>query len=223
MADNTQSLRTANPPESYGGRPQQAIKDFEALYTQAGDPRTEKELANRGEMISAKFREKFPGLFDDVSFSEGDLKGWDRSARKLLGDKGNALDHQKVPDVVDLRRGRIVIENADQVKAVREILSDDKLRSELGIEYAHDRFANPSPTHYRDINMSVRLPNGHVAEIQISQRDMLAAAEFTHDPYEDADALRKRASIEGREPSESERYQRKVLTSYAQQAFVLDC
>lgn len=161
-------------------------------------------------------RQRFPGLFDTVEFSPGSLKKWDRSVVKLLGEEGNIADPTKGEEVVDLVRGRIVIDNADQVRAVREILSDEALRQELGIEYAKDRFAVPSATHYRDINMSIRLPNGHIAEVQINQRDMLAAAEFTHDPYEDADAMEKRTQIEGTQMTPDQRLEQTRLTTYAQ-------
>lgn len=215
MADHGQTGRVGNSPEAYGVWPKQAIKEFEALYTQAGEPQTKEYLTQAGDAIAAKLREKFPGLFDDTSFAQGNLKGNDRAVIKLLGSKGNALDAAKAEEIFDLRRGRIVIDNADQVRAIRMLLSDDKQRAELGIEHAHDRFANPSSTHYRDINMSVRLPNGHVAEIQINQRDMLAAGEFTHDAYEDADTRKKSAQIEWREPFVAERVERELLTNYA--------
>jgi hypothetical protein len=197
-------------------RPKQVVGNFEALYTQAGDPQSKEYLTQAGDAIAAKLRERFPGLFDDTSFSQGSLKSWDRSVIKLLGDKSAELDHSKTQELFDLRRGRFVIENADQVRAIRTILADDNLRSELGIEFALDRFANPSATHYRDINMRIRLPNGHIAEIQVNQRDMLAAAEFTHDAYEDADTIKRRAQVEREDLLDIDRSNRKLLTNYAQ-------
>lgn len=203
-------------PDSYGAKPKQPLKDFAALYEQAIDPATADALANSGQKITDTLRQRFPGLFDTVEFSQGPTKKWDRSVVKLLGEEGSLADPIKSDKVVDLVRGRVVIDSADQVRAVREILADDTLRRELGIEYAKDRFANPSATHYRDINMSIRLPNGHIAEIQINQRDMLAAAEFTHDPYEDADAMQKRTQIEGTLMTPNQRLEQIRLTNYAQ-------
>jgi len=216
VTDHERLARTGDPPDSYGAKPKQPVKEFAALYEQAAEPGTLDALTESGQTITGRLKERYPGLFDDVEFSQGPLKAWDRSVVKLLGDIGNIVDPAKGDKVVDLVRGRIIIDNAGQVRAIREILADDELRKELGIEYAKDRFAKPSDTHYRDINMSIRLPNGHIAEIQVNQRDMLAAAEFTHDPYEDADAIRKRAQIRGEKMTVNEARDQKRLKNYAQ-------
>lgn len=63
-----------------------------------------------------------------------------------------------------------MIDTPEQIRAIRETLSDPEKRAALGIVEIKDRFAVPSATHYRDINMTVRLENGHLAEIQINQR-----------------------------------------------------
>ncbi len=214
--DITPAQPAAPVPDSYGVKPAQSLEGFGEIIEQAGQ--SQGMLQDAGQNIADVLTQRYPGLFPDLEFSQGPLKQEDRAAVKLLGDSGNALDPAKAPEIVDLVRGRIVIDTADQVRAIREVLADPELRESLGIEYAKDRFAKPSDTHYRDINLSVRLPNGHVAEIQINQRDMMAAAEFTHDPYEDADAIRKRAQIEGRTVTPEELDEIERLQNFSQDA-----
>jgi N12 class adenine-specific DNA methylase len=48
-----------------------------------------------------------------------------------------------------------------------------------------DRWEDPLPSGYQDINISVRMANGHVAELQMMTRDMFRAKEeYLHSVYE---------------------------------------
>jgi hypothetical protein len=107
-----------------------------------------------------------------------------------------------------------VIDTPEQIHAIRETLADPEKRAALGTVEVKDRFAVPSGTHYRDINMTVRLENGHLAEVQINQRDLLAASEFTHDAYEEMSSIEKRAAFEGRPLTVSEDDNLRRLTNY---------
>jgi len=160
----------------------------------------------KGGEIAADMRKQFPELLGDAKFEVGPLKELDRAQEKLGEFRGN---HQNIVDIV---RGRIVVDTPDQIRAVREYLQAHA--KEMGIEVIKDRFAVPSETHYRDINIKVRLPNGHVAEIQINQRDLLASSEFTHDSYEDVQSLDREADAQGRDLTESEREKRAKLLDY---------
>lgn len=192
-------------------RPVQDTKDFTRLFEegQASPP----FLDESGKKIAEAMRDQFPDLLGDVEFTQGPVKTLERSAAKLSHESKPILDPGKAENIVDLARGRIVIDTPDQIRAIREFLKPENLKT-LGIEYVKDRFAKPSDTHYRDINLNVRLENGHIAEIQINQRDLLAASEFTHDSYEDIDAIKKRAALENRDLSKAEEIDVEKLKDY---------
>ncbi len=177
-----------------GDPPKQPINDFTALYEQA---HVSPPLLNQsGNDITTAMRQQFPDLLGDLEFSQGPVKSFDRAAAKLIDGSTGLLDPTKASGVTDLVRGRIIVETPEQIEAIRTFLTNNA--DELGITNVKDRFAKPSGTHYRDINLSVQLENGHIAEIQINQRDMLAASNYTHDAYEEIDAIEKRAELEGR-------------------------
>lgn len=175
------------PQQHLGDGPDRFMGVYEEGHSSVG------LMDQTGNNIAGTMKEKFPGLFDDVQFQQGPVKEIDRTAAKIL-DKNGDFDQSKAAGVTDIVRGRIVIDTPEQIMAIRQILADENSRKELGIVNVKDRFAVPSDTHYRDINLTVQLPNGHLAEIQINQRDMLAAADFTHDSYEDSAALNKKNS-----------------------------
>jgi len=167
-------------------------------------------LKDSGNRIAETLRRDFPGILGEATFDQGPVKTWDRTAAKLASDTQPGLDLSKAADITDIARGRIVIDTPEQIRSIREVLADPEKRAALGIVETKDRFAVPSATHYRDINMTVRLENGHLAEIQINQRDLLAASEFTHDAYEEMNTLDKRAVLENRSLTalENEQYAR---------------
>src|SRR5690606_6703765 len=66
-------------------------------------------------------------------------------------------------------------------------------------------------TGFRDINMKMRLPNGHVAEFRIEHRGLLEAAHHTHDPYEKVQDIERRASLENRPLTPDEMFDRQKL------------
>ena len=171
-------------------------------------------LKDSGNKIAETLRRDFPDILGEATFVQGPVKGWDRSAAKLASDTQPGLDLSKAADITDIARGRIVIDTPEQIRAIRETLADPEKRAALGIVEAKDRFAVPSGTHYRDINMTVRLENGHLAEIQINQRDLLAASEFTHDAYEEMSGIEKRAALEGRPLTVSEEESYRRLANY---------
>jgi len=149
-------------------------------------------------------RRLHPGLFDNIQFETGPLKTVDRATAKIIGDYDG--DHSQIRD---LARGRLVVDTPEQVDAIRNYLAQN--RAALGIEEMKDRFANPSGTNFRDINMSMRLPNGHVVELRIEQRGLLEAARLTHEPYERVQEIERQAKLEGRNLTDAERIERQRL------------
>lgn len=173
---------------------------FAELYKEA--ERSMPLLQAEGDKIVADLKTRYPGLFDDVKFEMGPLKTLERSQDKVNGDyKG---DHTQI---TDLARGRLVIDKPEQVETLRQYFKEQ--REGFKVEVLKDRFAKPSDTNFRDINMQVRLGNGHVVEMRVEQKDILEAAKKTHDPYEEVQKMDRAAEKEGRmlTPDEATRRQ----------------
>lgn len=175
---------------------------FDELYEEAKS--SVPVLDEVGKNMLADLQRANPSLLNDIEFESGPLKTLDRATAKIAGDY--AGDHSQISDLV---RGRIVVENADQVEALRNYLNENA--QALGIEKTKDRFAKPSNTGFRDINMKVRLPNGHVAELRIEHRGLLNAAKHTHEPYEKVQEIERRMKREGRYLTEEEALERRRL------------
>lgn len=195
-----------------GDPPTQPITDFTLLYEQANI--SPPLLDQTGDAITDGLRAQYPDLFNDVEFQQGPVKGFGRTASKLIDPDTGQIDPSRAANITDLVRGRIVVDTPEQIRAVQQFLTDNA--EELGIKNVKDRFAKPSGTHYRDMNLSVELENGHIAEIQINQRDMLAASEYTHDAYEELDAITKRASLENRPLTDVEAARQATLMDFVQ-------
>lgn len=192
-----------------GETPKQKQTDFSLLYEEAHA--SVPLLDETGTRITQAMKNFDPAL-SGVTFQQGPVKAFDRAAAKLIDEKTGKLDPAKASGVIDLVRGRIVVDTPEQVQTVRRFLAENA--EALGIKNIKDRFAKPSGTHYRDINLSVELENGHIAEIQINQKDMLAASEFTHDAYEEIDKINRNAAQQNRDLNPQEQARRAELLDF---------
>lgn len=175
---------------------------FNELYAQARE--SIPVVTGTGNTMIDDLRRQHPGLFDNIEFETGPLKTLERAQAKIEGDY--AGNHSRISD---LARGRIVVDSPEQIEAIRTYLAQNS--ESLGIEGMKDRFASPSDTHFRDINMKIRLPNGHVAELRVEHRGVLDAAKRTHEPYEQIQEIERRAEREGRMLTETEINERQAL------------
>ncbi len=170
-----------------------AIQDpnlsFNELYDQAREAMP--MLEQRGNDMLNELRQRHPGVFDSAYFEMGPLKEMDRAQAKVASDYGG-----KHENIADLARGRLVVDTPEQVEAVRAYMAEKG--NELGLEVYKDRFAKPSDTHFRDINTQTRLPNGHLAEMRVEQRDLMGAAKATHEPYAEVQRMEREAKNENR-------------------------
>jgi hypothetical protein len=78
----------------------------------------------------------------------------------------------------------------------------DQLRQDPGVQIVEfaDRIADPKPSGYRDLQMSVRLGNGHVAELRLHLKDIDDVADYEHALYEvrrDFETLSRKEGREG--------------------------
>ncbi len=175
---------------------------FEELYDEARQ--SVPELERLGGGMLDDLSSQFPDVFDSADFEMGPLKTIERAMEKIEGDYGG--DHSKISDLV---RGRIVVDSPEQVEAIRAYLAENA--EELGIEQMKDRFAKPSDTGFRDINMKLRLPGGHVAEFRVEHRGVMEAAKNTHEPYERVQEIERRATMENRPLNAEERLERQQI------------
>jgi len=99
----------------------------------------------------------------------------DRAKAKIAGYDGDA---SKLTDLVGVK---IQFDSlADVYNALNAVMADPDLR----IVSFDDRFANPQDSGYRDLQMNVRLPNGHVAELRLHLKHIDTVSAYEHALYE---------------------------------------
>ena len=102
------------------------------------------------------------------------LKGTDRAEQKA------AQDYDGKPDrLLDLLRGAVVVDSLEQVNAVRRYLD-----SHCDVVRKKDKFKTPLPHGHRDLTVNIRLPNGHIAELQVRLQEFHDIRHSTHGLYE---------------------------------------
>ncbi|ONF63056.1 hypothetical protein AVR91_0236310 [Amycolatopsis keratiniphila subsp. keratiniphila] len=99
----------------------------------------------------------------------------DRAKAKIAGYDGDA---SKLTDLVGVKIQFDTL--ADVYNALNAVMADPDLR----IVSFDDRFANPQDSGYRDLQMNVRLPNGHVAELRLHLRHIDTVSAYEHALYE---------------------------------------
>lgn len=105
-----------------------------------------------------------PGVKDDDR-AKAKIDGYDGDASKLTDLVGAKIQFDTVADVYN---------------ALAAVVADPSLQ----IVSFDDRFANPQDSGYRDLQMSVRLPNGHVAELRLHLRHIDTVSAYEHALYE---------------------------------------
>ena len=97
----------------------------------------------------------------------------------------------KRDEIKDLLRGTIVVSTLEDVQnamdAIGKVYKFDRIKNRLSIDLTDTKGktleGKPLPTGYQDVLTNVVLPDGTVAEIQISTPEMLAAKHLGHDIY----------------------------------------
>jgi hypothetical protein len=145
------------------------------------------------------------GLNSKEAVVEGPLKKLDRIFEKAIGKHDGHLD--EVPDVGRLR---ILIEKPEDIEALRrrfvarngEILEEHP-SNKITVTEFQDNFLHPSSTGRIAIHIAldVRIP-GQIDpvpyEIQVIHKDMVATEIFTHDNYQRACEIERKAKAECR-------------------------
>lgn len=145
-----------------------------------------------------------------VVIPPGGLKDRERAEEKIMVDYGGDASR-----ITDLARIALEYETLDQIYNALETVVDrtETLRFK-------DRFIKPTPGGYRDLLLNLKMPNGHIAELQITLRS-LNEARFSqgHKLYEEARGIQAKAMMDGREltPEESQRIE--MLTQESEQLY----
>lgn len=163
------------------GKPKvtQSTNDLDDLYRQAAaaDPvlqRTVRELAD--------------DLGGDALFPPG-LKGRERAIEKAMTKYGGNF-----AALTDLSRATLAFDRLEDVYAAVGLLEQRGLR----FVRLNDRFLRPIAEGYRDIITNVRLPNGHVAELQLHVKGIAKVKEQSHKLYERQRSIKALAKKENR-------------------------
>ena len=149
---------------------QRGVESWTDLYAQANEAQP---------MLEKMSKEWAAELGGEVQMRPG-LKKQERAQRKV--DAGDST----IDSLKDITASTIVFDSEDQVRAAL-----GKIKAEHPeVMRIKDRYARPGADGYADVLLNVRLPNGHIAELQLNTKAMLAAkAGLGHDIYEIKDAL----------------------------------
>jgi hypothetical protein len=104
-------------------------------------------------------------------------KGLTRATEKVMNDYGGDWSRLK-----DAARCTIAVDTIAQVQDVVAKLRADGM---IVAQPAKDRYTDgPTKVGYRDVNMIIRAPNGHLTEVQVNTKAMMTAKNIGHDDYE---------------------------------------
>ncbi len=92
----------------------------------------------------------------------------------------------------------------------------DSISLDFKVVRTKDRFLNPTGDGYRDILLNIRMPNGHVTELQLHMRQVLRAEERGHDFQNEARGLEANANKAGRDLTAAEKDQFSILRDQVQ-------
>jgi hypothetical protein len=106
------------------------------------------------------------------------LKGKERAREKVRNDYDGDCSNLK-----DLVRFTLEFENCKQM-----LIGLRRLRLLFTVVTLKNKYANPTPMGYRDLNLCLEVPisngNKHICEVQLNLTSMLRAKDQTHEQYE---------------------------------------
>ncbi|NEW57574.1 hypothetical protein GV794_18205 [Nocardia cyriacigeorgica] len=118
-----------------------------------------------------------------------------RAEDKIAGYQGNASR------LTDLVGAKIVFDSVADIYRAAGLLAHDE---RIEIVDFDDRFNEPVGSGYRDLQMKVRMPNGHIAELRLHLSHIDEVADYEHALYEGRRDLKALAESEGRDPTPNE-------------------
>lgn len=165
-------------------RTAQPVKSWDELVTKAteGLVQYKEALGKVADTLGLKTDAKPADLEGDAAAGGegylfvGSLKGEQRAKQKVESEYDG--DYSQLRDMV---RATIAVSSMDEIRAAVAAVEAAGLTL---AQKPNDRFANPTPEGYRDLNTVVKLPNGMVAELQYHLKPITAAKAEGHADYE---------------------------------------
>ncbi|WP_410667105.1 toxin glutamine deamidase domain-containing protein [Amycolatopsis sp. cmx-4-68] len=146
-----------------------------------------------------KLKEILPPLAEETGGHAGFRPGPKSEGRAM--DKINTNYNGDASLLVDLAGAMIQFERVQDAYAALARIAE---HPDLEIVDFDDRFANPAPAGYRDLQMSVRI-DGHVAELRLHLKALDDVSAYEHSLYEVRRDLKALAKAEGRSYTDEER------------------
>ncbi|WP_207945281.1 hypothetical protein, partial [Actinomadura rubrisoli] len=84
----------------------------------------------------------------------------------------------------DLLGGKVQFDSVADLYQALDRVQEVVARHGVEIVSIKDRLQNPQPSGYRDIRMTVRMPNGHIGELRLHLRSVDEVAAYEHSLYE---------------------------------------
>lgn len=164
--------------KSKGEKTYQAITDKDALYGQAKEtlPAYERAMEDFLDELKAADPEKF----ETVRFEMGPLKSIDRFQEKVTENTDNAA---KVRDLV---RGTFVADSTDELMHIQDAL-EQKFKPVL----VKDNVFDPTDTGLRNYNNNIRMPNGHIVEVQVMPSELWDIKGYSHNLMEESQSIKR--------------------------------
>ncbi|MFE3954959.1 ADP-ribosyltransferase [Nocardia sp. NPDC059091] len=159
------------------------------------DPEYQREFLQKQYDLWPETQRALNDLVSDIAGDAGE-PGW----RTEPKDEARAWDKIReykgdVSQLTDLVGAKIVFDRVSDVyNALEKIAADPRVE----IVSFKDRFASPQPSGYRDLQMKVRMPNGHIAELRVHLSHVDEVAVHEHALYEVRRDLEALAEQEGR-------------------------
>jgi len=161
----------------------------EALYAQADEALGQyrdwagKVAEDLGAAVYDINKKQKPENKAGIQFIIGPIKGMERTKEKA---EEEAFDTgQSNPEytaIKDIVRGTIAVDKLEEVQTVWAALEKSGMTL---ARQPKDRFRGHGfACEYRDIMLNVKMPNGHITELQINCKEMLEAKNVAHKLYE---------------------------------------
>ncbi|WP_280235524.1 toxin glutamine deamidase domain-containing protein [Nocardia cyriacigeorgica] len=168
-----------------------------------GDPDYRRQYLDRQYQHWQSTQDSLNNVVREVSRETDGQPGWrnepkdrSRAEDKIAGYGGN------VSRLTDLVGAKIVFNSVADIYRAADLLASDE---RIEIVDFDDRFSEPVGSGYRDLQMKVRMPDGHIAELRLHLSHIDEVADYEHALYEGRRDLKSLAESEGRQltPNES--------------------
>lgn len=197
--------------------PVQPVSTKEELYAHAADAKKHYDdlVAKKvGRVFNTRSYNDFGKAMADIESGKkgkvvilAPLKGEKRAEEKVNADYGGNWNR-----LTDMVRGTIAVDHVGELEPVLNGLKETAAKNGFTVVAHSDKYANPTPAGYRDHNLRLRGPNGHISELQINTKPMIRAKEGRgHKIYEEQRSLEAKAALEGRDLTPAEAAHRDAL------------